>query len=93
MSSDRPSTLAKALAAQDPEERACLERGLHYIKPMKNDANDGKHWSEMDVRNLMASLRCGDTIEEAAERLCRSGTIDEVRRKAEELGLKYKSSG
>jgi hypothetical protein len=58
---------------------------------MKSDANDGKHWSEKDVRNLMASLRCGDTIEEAAERLCRSGTVDDVRRKAEELGLKYKS--
>jgi hypothetical protein len=58
---------------------------------MKSDANNGKHWSERDVRNLMASLRCGDTIEEAAERLCRSGTVDEVCRKAEELGLKYRS--
>ncbi len=86
---------AEVVAAQDPEERARLERdeSLHYIEPMKSHANDGKHWSENDVRNLMASLRCGDTIEEAAERLCRSGTIDEVRRKAEELGLKYKSSG
>jgi hypothetical protein len=65
----------------------------NYIEPMKSDTNDGKYWSEMDVRNLMASLRCGDTIEEAAERLCRSGTVDEVRRKAEELGLKYKSRG
>ena len=59
----------------------------------KTDANDEKHWSERDVRSLMASLRCGDTIEEAAQHLCRSGTIDEVRRKAEELGLKYKSRG
>jgi hypothetical protein len=58
---------------------------------VKIDANDGKHWSEMDVRDLMASLRCDDTIEEAAQHLCRSGTVDEVRRKAEELGLKYKS--
>jgi hypothetical protein len=87
--------LLEVVAAQDREERAPLERGdgLHYIETMKSDANDGKHWSEMDVRNLMASLRCGDTIEEAAERLCRSGTVDEVRRKAEELGLKYKSRG
>jgi hypothetical protein len=59
---------------------------------------DGKNtyledWSEKDLRNLMASLRCGDTIEEAAQHLCRSGTVDEVRRKAEELGLKYKSRG
>ena len=58
---------------------------------VKIDANDGKHWSERDVRDLMASLRCGDTIEEAAQHLCRTGTVDEVRRKAEELGLKYKS--
>jgi hypothetical protein len=58
---------------------------------VKIDANDGKHWSERDVRDLMASLRCGDTIEEAAQHLSRSGTVDEVRRKAEELGLKYKS--
>lgn len=81
------------IAAQDSDGRGRLGRGegLRYIEPMKSDANDGKHWSEMDVRNLMASLRCGDTIEEAAERLCRSGTVDEVRRKAEELGLKYKS--
>ena len=40
---------------------------LLRTQPMKSDANDGKHWSENDVRNLMASLRCGDTIEEAAE--------------------------
>jgi hypothetical protein len=58
----------------------------------KIDANDGQVWSEMDVRDLTASVLCGDTIEEAAEFLCRSGTIDEVRRKAEELGLTYKSS-
>lgn len=47
----------------------------------------------MDIRDLTAALRCGDTIEEAAEHLCRSGTIDEVRRKAEELGLSYKRRG
>jgi len=58
---------------------------------MKSDANDGKYWSQMDVRNLMASLRSGNTIEDVAQHLCRSGTVDEVRRKAEELGLKYKN--
>ena len=58
---------------------------------MKSDANDGKYWSQMDVRNLMASLRSGNAIEDVAQHLCRSGTVDEVRRKAEELGLKYKS--
>jgi hypothetical protein len=55
------------------------------------DANDGKCWTEIDVRGLMAALRVGDTIEEAAEHLCRSGTIKDVRHKAKELGLKYKS--
>jgi hypothetical protein len=57
------------------------------------DVNDGKPWTEMDVRGLMSALRVGETIEEAAQHLCRSGTIDDVRRKAEELGLKYKSCG
>jgi hypothetical protein len=59
---------------------------------MKN-ANDGKPWTEMDVRALMAALRVGETIEEAADHLCRSGSIDDVGRKARELGLKYKSEG
>ena len=56
----------------------------------KIDANDEKPWTEMDIRDLMAALRSGDTIEDAAQHLCRSGTVDDVRRKAEELGLKYK---
>lgn len=30
----------------------------------------------------------GATIEDAAQHLCRSGTVDEVRRKAEEIGLR-----
>jgi hypothetical protein len=47
----------------------------------------------MDVRGLMAALRCGETIEEAAEHLCRSGTIEDVRHQAEKLGLKYRSRG
>ena len=63
-----------------------------YAEAMK-DANDGKPWTEIDVRGLMAALRVGDTIEEAAEHLCRSGTIKDVRHKAEALGLKYKSRG
>lgn len=41
----------------------------------------------MDVRDLTAALKYGDTIEEAATHLCRSGTVNDVRRKAEELGL------
>jgi hypothetical protein len=53
----------------------------------KIDANDGEPWTEMCVRDLKLSLKAGNTIEEAASFLCRSGTADDVRRKADELGL------
>jgi hypothetical protein len=61
----------------------------HYIQPM--DIYDGEPWTEMDVEDLTAALQSGDTIEEAAQFLCRSGTVDEVRRKVEELGLLARS--
>jgi hypothetical protein len=51
------------------------------------DINDGKPWSEMDLFDLRNSLAYGRSIEEVAGFLCRSGTVEEVRRKAEELGL------
>jgi hypothetical protein len=57
----------------------------------KSDIYDGDPWTGMDVRDLAAALQSGSTIEDAAKRLCRSGTIDEVRRKAEQLGLSYKT--
>jgi hypothetical protein len=53
----------------------------------KFDIYDGEPWSEMDIRELTAALKYGDSIEEAATHLCRSGTVDNVRRKAEELDL------
>jgi len=52
---------------------------------------DGEPWTEMDIRDLEAAIRYGSTIEDAATHLCRSGTVDEVRRKAEELGLVLKA--
>ena len=55
------------------------------------DINDGERWTERDIRDLTAVLKSGDTIEEAATHLCRSGTVDDARRKAEELGLSYKT--
>jgi len=55
------------------------------------DYYDGEPWTEMDVRDLTAALKHGDTIEDAATHLRRSGTVDDVRRKAEELGLSYKA--
>jgi len=55
------------------------------------DTFDSEPWTEMDIAHLRTALGSGDTIEEAARFLCRSGTVDEVRRKAEELGLSYKT--
>ena len=51
------------------------------------DIYDGEPWTEMDVRDLILSLKSGHTLEETARHLCRSGTVDDVSRKAEELGL------
>jgi hypothetical protein len=50
------------------------------------DVYDGESWTEMDVRDLIAALNHGSTIEDAAQHLCPSSTVDDVRRKAEELG-------
>jgi hypothetical protein len=55
-------------------------------KPIQ-DTNDGKPWSEMDLLDLRNSLAYGNAIEEVAGFLCRAGTVEEVKRKAEELGL------
>jgi hypothetical protein len=57
----------------------------------KIDLYDGMRWTETDIEDLIAAIRHGDTIEEVARFLCRSGTVEDVRRKAEELGLKYRS--
>ena len=57
------------------------------------DANDGNPWSEMDLWDLKNSLAYGELIEEVAVFLCRSGATDEVRRKADELSLQYRSLG
>lgn len=55
---------------------------------MKNiqDQNDGKPWSEMDLRDLHAHLENDGTVESAAVLLCRQGTEEEVRAKARENG-------
>lgn len=41
----------------------------------------------MDVDDLRASIAHGRSIEEAAEFLCRSGSVEDVAAKARELGL------
>jgi len=48
---------------------------------------DGEPWSEMDIKDLRLQLEQGISIEEIARFLCRAGTVDDVRQKAEELGL------
>ena len=53
------------------------------------DIYDGHPWTKMDLEDLKAALKSGSTIEDAAHHLCRSGTVEDVRRKAEELGLSY----
>jgi hypothetical protein len=58
---------------------------LDHVKLI--DAADGQEWSEGDLWDLRNSLEHGRSIEEVAGFLCRSGTVDEVRRKAQELGL------
>ena len=55
-----------------------------YYDP-EHDTNDGKEWSEMDFEDLRITLARGGSIEDAAIFLCRQGTQDEVRKKAEEM--------
>jgi hypothetical protein len=51
------------------------------------DIYDGADWTEMDIDDLRAAIESGCTIEDAAETLCRSGSVDDVTQKCGELGL------
>jgi hypothetical protein len=51
------------------------------------DIYDGADWTKMDIADLKAEIEAGHSIEEAAEFLCRADSVDEVERKARELGL------
>jgi hypothetical protein len=51
------------------------------------DIYDGADWTEMDIDDLKAALESGSSIEEAASFLCRADSVEDVARKAEELGL------
>jgi hypothetical protein len=54
--------------------------------PMRYNPNqdiyDGAEWTPMDTDDLRVAIEHGRSIEEAAEFLCRAGTVDEVARKA-----------
>jgi hypothetical protein len=61
-------------------------------KPKVKEFNcqyDGTPWTEQDIGDLRGLLRDlfleDDIVEKAAKYLCRAGTVDDVRRKAEEL--------
>jgi hypothetical protein len=52
------------------------------------DIYDEADWTEMDIEDLRAAIEGGATIQQAADLLCRSDSVDDVARKCEELGLK-----
>jgi hypothetical protein len=54
---------------------------------LKTDLYDGAPWTEADIRDLMAAFKRGRSVDEIAGLLCRSGSTNEVRSKAAELGL------
>ncbi len=53
----------------------------------EEDTYDGVPWSEADIAELRIQLAGGASIAEAAQVLCRSGTVASVEAKARELGL------
>jgi hypothetical protein len=57
------------------------------VPDQQPDHNDGKAWSEADLQDLAMALQDGGSIDGAAYFLRRGGTVDEVQRKAKELGL------
>jgi hypothetical protein len=52
------------------------------------DIYDGADWTEMDIDDLKAAIESDRSIEEAAEFLCRAGSVDDVAR-----GWRLLSSG
>ena len=60
---------------------------LQWEFSFEHDVNDGKPWTADDLEDLALALKDGGTIEGAADFLGRWGTQQDVRRKAEELGL------
>ena len=69
-----------------PDQPTIIVPQFHYGLP---DIYDGTPWSADDIVDLRAAIEHGNTPEEAAGHLCRSGTVDDVKRKAAELGLTW----
>jgi hypothetical protein len=55
------------------------------------DTYDGCPWTETDIDDLRSSAESGSTFKEAATFLCRSGSVEDVAKKAAELGLHFGS--
>jgi hypothetical protein len=51
------------------------------------DIYDGAEWTEMDIGYLKAAIAAGISIEEAAQFLCRTHSVEDVRQKCRELEL------
>jgi hypothetical protein len=51
------------------------------------DIYDGAPWTEEDVEDLKAAIGHRRSVEEAAEFLCRSGSVADVEQKCREPGL------
>jgi hypothetical protein len=58
---------------------------FHY----DHGTDDSTPWSELDIEDLRASAESGDSLEDAATLLCRAGTLEEVKTKAQDLGLRF----
>jgi hypothetical protein len=84
---NRPHVLA--LYDATPEDRRLMTE--FYYDP-DHDTNDNEPWSEMDIDDLKASAESGDSLRDAAIFLCRTGTLEEVAKKAAELGLIFRDT-
>jgi hypothetical protein len=65
-----------------------MERGIVFM----TDIYDGAECTAFDIEDLKASIEHGSSIEEASSLICRFGSIDDVQRKANELGLHQRPS-
>jgi hypothetical protein len=88
-----PADIHKAVMTLAPEsrrERATVNAAVADGARSADSADiyDGAPWTEEDIKEIRNAIAHGSTIEDIAELICRSGSIDDVERKAKELGLK-----
>jgi hypothetical protein len=50
------------------------------------DIYDGADWTEMDIEDLKAAIEHCRSIEEIAEFLCRTDSVDDAARKMQRVG-------